>query len=32
MAIEKVIFESVGDRIFKYYVDYNEKNEIKFNT
>lgn len=32
MAIEKVIFESVGDRIFKHYVDYNEKNEIKFNT
>ncbi|CAD8051515.1 unnamed protein product [Paramecium primaurelia] len=31
MAIEKVVFESVYDKLFHFYIDFNEKNENQFN-
>lgn len=31
MAIEKVVFESVYDKLFQFYIDFNEKNENQFN-
>ncbi|CAK62336.1 unnamed protein product (macronuclear) [Paramecium tetraurelia] len=31
MAIEKVVFESVYDKLFPFYIDFNEKNENQFN-